>query len=334
MFKSCIRKRVCVIGAKESENQIKTLYDMGNLGGIVEEDLMYLSKLMNKYPNTNIYSCVQRALMDPFDAYVVTSPPETHYKICSLLINEGKNVFIENPIAHISMDIIDLVKLSEKSGSKFMVGYPVIFHPAARRMKDLLDKGVIGDLIYIQSYRLTPDVLNSNENKFWPMVENDISLLSYITGKIPVSIKASGGSYLKKKAFDTVNAVFDYEGTVNAYMFLTLVNTYNDYRVIAAGSKGTLVIQDLFKKARILKYDRKIKPVKEKFWIEDEVPTEISFQTSDPLRNALSYLLGHLDSRIDICDAKHGYETIKLLEKIKEILQSELNYQSNPQAVS
>ena len=327
MFKKHKKKRVCVVGAKKGEKYIKTLYEMGNLEGIVEEDLAYLNKLMSKYPDISIYSCIQRTLEDTFDAYVLAPPFDIRDEIGRLLINKGRNVYIESPLAHTLTDTMNLESIIVKSGSSFMAGYPLVFHPAVRKMKNMLQNGVIGELINIQICRLSFDGFNQDEHKLWPLVESNLSLLHYLTGMVPIAIQASGSSYFNSKAFDTLNAVFEYEGSVNAYMFMSLMNTFNDHRIIATGSKGMLVIKNLHSDARLLKYDRIVKPTMQMAGNEDEpMAEEVSYKASNLLKTALEYFLEHLDSGIDICNIRHEYETVKSYEQIKENIYSGLHY--------
>jgi predicted dehydrogenase len=131
MFIANKKRRVCVVGAKDGGKYIEILHNMGVLKGIVEEDLTYVSKqLMKQYPGVGIYTCIERTFEDLFDAYVVAPPYDIHGEIGSLLVNEGKSIFIENPLNHELVHIINLADKIEKSDSKVMVAYPLLFHPA------------------------------------------------------------------------------------------------------------------------------------------------------------------------------------------------------------
>ena len=48
----------------------------------------------------------------------------------------------------------ELVALSEKNKINAMVGHVLLFHPAVKKIKELLKRGDIGDLQYIYSNRL------------------------------------------------------------------------------------------------------------------------------------------------------------------------------------
>lgn len=332
MFIANKKRHVCVVGAKSGGKYIEILYNMGVLKGIVEEDLTYVSKqLMKQYPGVGIYTCIERTFEDLFDTYIMAPPYDIHGEIAGLLVNEGKNIFFENPLNHESAHIINLADKIEKSGSKVMAANPLLFHPAVVKMKEIQKNGVIGELLYVQICRLSFDRHNSDELKLWKVLEENLSLLNYITGKLPATAKASGSSCFNRTAYDTLNATFEYEKTLNAHMFLSLANTFNDHRIIVTGSEGTLVINNLDANARLLKYEIVDKPLKNEN--SNGRVKEISYKASDPLEKALKYFLGHLDTGIDICSIQHECENVKLREEISKYLHFELNYRLCPEAV-
>ncbi|MGI6669053.1 MAG: Gfo/Idh/MocA family protein [Acetivibrionales bacterium] len=332
MFMINKKRRVCVVGAKNGGKYIKILHDMGVLKGIVEEDLAYVSKqLMKQHPGVGIYTCIERTFEDLFDAYVLAPPYDIHGEAGCLLVNEGKNIFVENPLNHKLEDINDLAGKIKKSGSKVMAAYPVLFHPCVVKMKDLLQSGAVGKLIHVQVSRLGFDSFNPDELKLWKVLEENLSLFNYITGRIPAAVKVSGNSCFNGNAFDTLITTFEYNDSVNAYMFLSLASAFINYRIIATGSDGTLVIDNLDTDAKLFKYELSDKHLKDNN--ANVRVKEIRYKASDPLKKALEYFLEHLDSGIDVCNIQHEGSNVKLREEIRKFIQFESNYRLSPEAV-
>jgi predicted dehydrogenase len=201
-----------------------------------------------------------------------------------------------------------------------MVGHLMLFHPAIIKIKELIDQGKIGDLRYIYSNRLNLGRVRTEENVLWSLAPHDISIFNYLSGKLPDTIKASGGCYLKKGIEDMVIASYNYPDNINAHIFVSWLHPYKEHRLMVIGSKAMLVFEDSSPDKNILIYDSGIelmdgKPVK---W---EKPAEIvSYQSSSPLDNELNYFVEHLDSEISIADGKSGHEVVKILEKTDECL--------------
>ena len=61
----------------------------------------------------------------------------------------------------------------------------MLFHPAIKKIKSLIDKGSIGKIHYIYSNRLNLGTVRTEENVFWSFALHDISLFQYFTDSFP-----------------------------------------------------------------------------------------------------------------------------------------------------
>ena len=59
-----------------------------------------------------------------------------------------------------------------------MVGHLLLFHPAIRKIKELIKEGKIGKLEYIYSNRLNLGTVRTEENILWSFAPHDISVFS------------------------------------------------------------------------------------------------------------------------------------------------------------
>jgi len=96
----------------------------------------------------NLYTDYHNLLNDSsdVDAVVISLPNFLHFECIRLALETGLNVFVEKPMASTVNECRKIVKLVEKSGKKFMVGHCMRFIDAIEKMKDIADKGRIGDL--------------------------------------------------------------------------------------------------------------------------------------------------------------------------------------------
>lgn len=308
-------KKICVTGTGAwGENHIKILHRMGNLGGVVENNPQRLNEIIGRY-NVQGYNCIYDAMEDGYDGYIIATPAETHFRIGSILLKEKQNVLIEKPLSLSSSDSFNLVKISEEYNSKLMVGHLMLFHPAIKKIKELIDQDVIGTLRYIYSNRLNLGRVRTTENVFWSLAPHDISILNYLIGKTPEKINTCGGCYLQQDIEDIVFANYGYPGNVNAHIFVSWLHPFKEHRLIVIGSRGMLSFEDSSAEKNIRIYNSGIefidgKPVKQ------EKPSEIVFyEPSSPLENELIYFIGHLDSKITIADGKSGHEVVEILER-------------------
>ena len=90
--------KICVIGAGGwGKNHIRTLSELGALGGIVEADSHQRNKMIELYPDVNCLSSIEHAFKNDFDGFVVATPPITHVKLAEQILTKNKPVLVEKP---------------------------------------------------------------------------------------------------------------------------------------------------------------------------------------------------------------------------------------------
>ncbi|MCL4490361.1 MAG: Gfo/Idh/MocA family oxidoreductase [Nitrospirae bacterium] len=65
-------------------------------------------------------------------------------------IEQGKHVLVEKPAARSPEEIEPLVIKAHSSGKKVKVGFNLRFHPAMMKAKEIIDSGVLGELMFIR----------------------------------------------------------------------------------------------------------------------------------------------------------------------------------------
>jgi len=315
-----LEKRICVIGAgRWGQNHIKTLSVMGNLAGIVETDQKRLEMLDNEY-GVRCFTEVKEAVLHGFDGYIVATPAESHYPIGKLLLEQGLNVLIEKPMALSSKHSEELVKIADLTGAGLMVGHLLLFHPAIRKIKELLECGKIGSLYYIYSNRLNLGTVRTEENVFWSFAPHDVSVFGYLIGAEPTAIESKGAKFLQDEIYDVTVTQLTYPGNIHAHIFVSWLHPFKEQRLVLVGSRGKLSFDDYSEEKNILYYNKRIawnngKPIKE------EQPDEIvDYQKSLPLDEELKYFVRHLGKKIEFADGRTGHEVVKVLEKVQALI--------------
>lgn len=316
------KKRICVIGGgRWGENHIKTLHNLGNLAGIVESNQERLKELAGKY-STLGFQNIDEALEAGFDGYTVATPAPTHYEIGKRLLELGQNVLIEKPLTLSVGQANELVSISKKTKAKLMVGHLLLFHPAIRKIKELLDKNQIGKINYIYSTRLNFGTLRTEESVFWSFAPHDVSVMNYLVGKPPIKIKAKGSKYLQDKVFDVTMAQFTYPDNVNGHIFVSWLHPFKEQRLVIIGSKGMLVYEDTVGEKEIKYYDKYFKVADGQVFKNDKPSEVIPYEELLPLTEEIEYFIECIgkNSDIEIADGYSGAEVVKVLEEVDKIL--------------
>lgn len=82
-----------------------------------------------------------------FDVLSLCTPDHLHYEQALQVIERGKNLLLEKPVAlnlRDARDLLEAVDRAAQRGVNVVVGYEFRENPAIRRVKELIDSGVVG----------------------------------------------------------------------------------------------------------------------------------------------------------------------------------------------
>lgn len=295
---------------------------MGSLGGIVDSNGEYLDKLACEY-RVQCFREMEQALESGFDGFVVATPAETHYPLGKMLLERGQNVLIEKPMALMAEHALELNQIAEESGARLMVGHLLLFHPAIKKIKEVLESGKIGKLNYFYSNRLNLGTVRTEENVFWSFAPHDISILDYLLGASPVAIEAKGAKFLQDEIFDVTMTQLTYPGNIHAHIYVSWLHPFKEHRIVLVGSKGMLSFEDSSAEKDILFYNKRIEMVNGEP-VKVEHPDEvIAYEKGLPLDEELKYFIANLDGKIEIADGRMGLEVVKVLERVHKLISEE-----------
>jgi predicted dehydrogenase len=80
------------------------------------------------------------------DAVIISLPTHLHADCAISAMEKGKHVFLEKPLARNVKEGQEIVSAANKSGVKFMVGYPLRFVPEFVNLKSQMESGILGDI--------------------------------------------------------------------------------------------------------------------------------------------------------------------------------------------
>ncbi len=104
-----------------------------------------------------VYDSFYELVDDPnVDAVSICVENRSHAEICTAALYAGKHVLCEKPMAVTLAECESMVAAAERNGRHLMVGHNMRFDPVHRKAKQLLDSGIIGDVITFRSIRATP----------------------------------------------------------------------------------------------------------------------------------------------------------------------------------
>ena len=317
------KHKVCVVGGgKWGSNHIRVLNEMGNLGAIVDCDVRVLAAYSEKYPKISNYQTLAQALeTGNYSGYIVATPAKTHFKIALEIMNCGRHVLVEKPVALNIADVIQLKNTAKHNKINLMAGHVLLFHPGIKKIKEIIDNDIIGDLQYIYSNRLNLGTVRTEENVFWSLAPHDISIFQYFTGSPPIKITSTGGAFLQSHIHDTTITILEYEQNVQGHIFVSWLHPFKEHRLVVVGSKGMITFEDSA-------VNKPLKLYSKGYTMNRGIPKKhdgdvelINYNDSNPLYEELKYFIDHLDGReLKIANAENAVEVVNILIQASESL--------------
>ena len=314
---SAAERRICVVGAGGwGKNHVRTLHQLGFLGAIVDVDARRREDLAKQYPETPIHATVEESLAGGYAGYVVATPAPTHYDVTRQLLDAGKHVLVEKPIALVVDQARDLCRRARRKGVNLMVGHVLLFHPAIHKIRELIDAGKIGRLQYLYSNRLNLGTVRTEENILWSFAPHDVSIFQYLVGTRPLSVESRGAVFLQPGIHDTTMTMLRYPDNVVGHIFLSWLHPYKEHRIVVVGSKGMLSFDDSSEQKELLFYEKGIDFVQGAPVRRDGPTEKIPYDQKPPLTEELKYFAARLDgSPAAIATGEDGVEVLEILQQ-------------------
>ncbi len=124
------------------------------------------------------------------DAVSIAVPTKLHYEVSVNVFKYGVNALIEKPITY---DLDSAYKLAEEAkryNVKVMVGHIERFNPAVSKVRELMEDGILGEILALDAKRLGGPRLREC-GVILDLAIHDIDVFKYLLSKKPKFIYAS-----------------------------------------------------------------------------------------------------------------------------------------------
>ncbi|MGP1481760.1 MAG: Gfo/Idh/MocA family protein [Hoylesella enoeca] len=175
------------------------------------------------------FTDAQKLIDDPeVNAVYIATPPSSHATFAIMSMRAGKPVYVEKPLAASYEDCARINRVSEQTGMPCFVAYYRRYLPYFLKIKECINKGIIGHTINVQirfsvpprdldyqshdtlPWRLQPDI--SGGGYFYDLASHQLDLLQDIFGVITHAHGyPANRAHLYEQAEDTVSASFQFE---------------------------------------------------------------------------------------------------------------------------
>jgi predicted dehydrogenase len=238
-------------------NVVRNMARVGDLTWCCDLSEENRARYAPQYPQARFTADFDDLLNDPeVDAIAVASSVPTHHPLGLRALEAGKHVFIEKPLAASVADARELVEAAERGGRLLMVGHLLLFHPALKVVRGLIDSGELGDIYYLYGNRVNLGQVRADENALWSLGAHDVAVLLDLIGERPIEAQARGESYVRPGIEDVVFGYLKFPSGAVAHLHLSWLDPNKMRRLTVVGSQKMVVFDDMETDRKLTIYDK------------------------------------------------------------------------------
>jgi len=280
-----------------------------------------LKFIADRFPSVQLINNCKDLMNGEADLIVIATPVDTHYKFAKEALESGKHIWVEKPFTSTSAQAEELIELAENKNLRIFVDHTFIYNGAVRKMKELVDNGELGNILYFDSERINLGLFQRDINAVWDLAPHDLSIMNYILPNHKVvAVSANGIANFNGKE-NLAHLCIHFNKNTFAHFHVNWVSPVKIRRMIVGGDKKMLVYDDMENFEKIKVYDsgvefnttESIHQALVQYRIGDMFSPKIN-QTEALALGANEFISAIQENRDPVTSGKDGLEVVKILE--------------------
>jgi len=212
---------------------------------ICDLDAERLGKYRRRHPGARATTRIERVLADPsVEAVIIATPVDTHYDLAARVLEAGKHVFVEKPLAPSSELADELAGMAAARDRILMCGHTFLYSPPVRTIKRMISEGKLGDIYFISSSRVNLGLHQRDVSVIWDLGPHDFSILLYWLSEMPTTVRAIGRDSIVKGIADVAFVTMTFASGIIANIELSWLAPSKLRRTVLVGSERMAIYED------------------------------------------------------------------------------------------
>jgi predicted dehydrogenase len=238
-------------------NLARNFAELGVLTWLCDLDEELRSTFAARYPRVQVTGSFEEMLADSaVQGVVIATPVPTHYALAKQALEAGKHVLVEKPPAMRAPEIDELVAIANERDLVLMPGHLLLYHPAVRKVKELIDAGELGEVLCVYGNRQNLGIVRTNENALWSLGVHDLSVILYLLDEEPAEAIAHGRGFLTEGVEDVVFCYLEFPSGKIAHMHLSWLDPHKMRRLTVVGREKMVVFDDMELERKVTVYEK------------------------------------------------------------------------------
>jgi predicted dehydrogenase len=326
--------RVAVIGVGYwGPNFVRIMDELpdAELVAVCDNDTSKFGKLANSYPHLKLTDNLESVFNDEkIDAAVIATGSESHYQIARDCLEHDVHVLVEKPLALNSTHASELIDIASKRNRVLLVGHLLRYHRGVQKLKEYIDDGYLGKILYIYTSRVNLGRIRKEESALWSFATHDISVVNYLLDGQPDSVTATGQAYVREGVHDVVFTTLHYPGNVMAHLHVSWLDPHKIRQTTVVGDKKMAVLDDTQATEKLRIYDKGVDFVPSYGDYAESLSIRVGdiyipkIDMAEPLKTECQHFLDCiLKGAEPLTDGQCGLEVLRVLEAAEKSLREE-----------
>jgi predicted dehydrogenase len=173
------------------------------------------------------------------DAIALATPPATRCALATRALDAGKHVYVEGPAALRVGEAQELLRVAAARDLRLMVGHALLSHPGVRKLKELTERGRLGEVYYLTCAIAQPRRSTVNEGVLSSLAGDAVAATLYLLGDEPVETWANAESYVDPAAYEVAGATMRFATGITATIHLSQLDAREQCVLTVVGSRKT-----------------------------------------------------------------------------------------------
>ncbi|MGQ9816768.1 MAG: Gfo/Idh/MocA family protein, partial [bacterium] len=290
-------------------------------------DAKRLNNIYQQFPLVKLVDSYEDILKNSkINGVCIATPASTHFSLAKMALEHNKHILVEKPFTVNIKQAETLIELSEQKKLKMVVDHIFMYNGAVKKIKEIIDSGEIGNILYFDAVRVNLGLFQHDVNVLWDLATHDISIMLYLINKKPKAVSAIGvGHYNTTEDIAYLTIFFD--NNCIAHFHVNWLAPVKVRRILIGGSQKMILYDDMENIEKIKVYDKGV-DIRTK---EGIYKTLIQYRTGDmyapkfdttePLRLLVREFIDAMKNRTEpLSNGKIGLEVVKILSAAQKSL--------------
>jgi predicted dehydrogenase len=256
--------------------------------------------------------------VDGIEGVVLATPAATHHDLGMPVLEAGKHLLVEKPLAMTVAHGAELVAAAETRGLVLMAGHTFLYEAAVRHLAESVARNELGDIAYVYAQRLNLGRIRSDVNAMWNLAPHDVSIILHVLDVPAVAVTARGVAALQPGVEDVVFMDVELAGGVLAHIHVSWLDPHKVRSMVFLGRERMVVYDDVSRDETITLHDKgfDISPSERSgFSVRDRGATIVPLDRKEPLSLECAEFVDCIRTgREPLTGGRHALEVVRVLE--------------------